>query len=174
MLTNGTEILRHINWTHEFRDEGMPVPMPNYTNPAIEAVKSLAREYVERNGTSPDNPERYRKFYGLLKTLFMIELNSKNTSAATLERIDLDHNVTLQENNPEILQYWFDLNIPKRLPAMRKKLDEYLGKYGRRKYLAPAYRELIKVDKEFARELFKKYGQNYNPRVAAKIEEALK
>ena len=173
-MENATEIFKKLDWMKELRAPGMPDPTPVYTNPKIEDARSLANEYIKKNGSSPENPGRYKQYYSQLKIIFMIELTKKNASGAVVAAVDKDLNVTLDENNPEILLYWLSLNIPKRFQFVKFKTDVYVGSYGRSKYLLPTYRHLSVVDKEYGRQLFKKYGANYNPKVADMISAILK
>ena len=167
-------MLRQINWTQELRDAGMPQPVPVYTNPRIEEARRLARDYVRLNGSRPQNIEVYENFYGGLRMLFMIELTKRKAARPAIQRVDEDLKVTLAENNPDLLLYWLQLNIPCRLDAVRKKVEEYLSSYGRGRYVLPTYRSLAAVDLAFARTLFQKYGMNYHPKIAEYISDILK
>lgn len=175
-LKNGSEILKQIDWEQELRGPGMPIPLPNYSNPRIEEAKLLAREYLEKNGSSPKNPEKYLRFYSNLKILFMIELTQRNAHKVVLEQVDADLNLTLNEFNPDILLYWLTLNIPRRLsqPQIKKKIEGYVATNGRSTYLIPIYKGISKVDKNFGMELFLKYGKKYNPLIAESIYKILK
>ncbi len=148
--------------------------MPNFTNAKIEQARSLADEYIRMGGQSPANWEQYAAFGSKQKMLFMIELKTGRATKTVIERVDADQRVTANENNPDILLYWLTLNLPVRLAAVREKVGVYVASYGRAKYVIPMYRLLAAQDKEYGRELFKKIGSNYNPKVAESINSLLK
>jgi len=161
-LPNATEILSRINWTKIFRDPGMPDPPLNFSNPRIDDAKLLAHEYLKANGSSPVNYERFHTYFSLLKNLFMLELTKLNAPIQVLRKIDADLNITLNEHSPEILLYWLQLNVPKRLNEIKNKVDFFLGNFGRAKYILPIYRATANADMQYAREIFKKYGKKYD------------
>ncbi len=172
-LKNGSEILRQIDWTRELRGTGMPSPLPVYTSPKIDQARELAREYVRLQGRSPDHPEQYKGFFSLIKEIFMIELTKLKAPGPVVERVDLDLDVTNKETNPEILLYWLVLNIKSRLGSVKSKVEEFLGGYGRGRYLTPTYAALAAVDRDYARTVFAKYRDGYHPRVADNLAEML-
>lgn len=173
-LSNSSEILKRINWEKELRGPGLPDPMPVFTTEKIKEGHALAHEYIIRNGERPENYTKYENFRSKIKQVFMIRLTKEKANKQVIERVDQDLDVTKKEQNPDILLYWLVLNIPQRLDKVREKVEEYVGGYGRGKYLYPVYQLLAKADLEFGRKLLKKFGDFYNPKIAENIAAILK
>ena len=63
------------------------------------------------------------------------------------------------------------LDVDMKVPSCNAKMEVFLSKVGRKKFLQPLYSELMSQDKykPLAKELFEKYKNNYHPQTAEKI-----
>lgn len=91
-----------------------------------------------------------------------------------LIQLDRDFNLT-NTTNSEIAMEWFRLGINSNYDVVFPKLDAFLSSVGRKKFLIPLYSELLanKQYQQTARDIFKKYHENYHPQTASKIEGLL-
>lgn len=69
-----------------------------------------------------------------------------------------------QTGNSEVLAAWLELVIANQYAPGYEKLDYFLVNTGRRKFLSPLYKELIKTEKgkEMALDIYKKARPNYH------------
>lgn len=93
---------------------------------------------------------------------------------ALLVQLDRDFDLT-NTTNSEIAMEWFRLGINSNYDVGLPKLEAFLSNVGRKKFLIPLYSELLANTRyqQTARELFKKYHENYHPQTASKIEGLL-
>jgi len=172
---NSSEILSKIDWEQELRGIGMSIPKPNYDNKLIYDAKQLANEYIKLNGERPWDYEKYLNFGVNQQVIFIIELlyNMTKINVKILDRIDLDYKISQNENNPEILFFWLQLNIKFRLDTVKTAIEK-LVIFGRNRYLFPIYKEIAKINKNYGRELLEKHINCYNKAIIQAIKEILK
>ena len=81
-----------------------------------------------------------------------------------LKELDAAFNFT-NSGNSEILCLWFELAIKNNYTAANSKIEEFLTKIGRRKFLTPLYTALIEKDesgKKIANKIYTKARPNYH------------
>lgn len=76
-------------------------------------------------------------------------------------------------NNSEIADLWFVLAVRAGYKPAYGKMEEFLSKVGRRKFLMPLYREMMKTadGAAMARNLYTKYKLNYHPIAQETLDE---
>jgi len=89
-----------------------------------------------------------------------------------MELLDTQFQLT-NTSNSEIADEWFKLSISSNYEKAFAKMEVFLSKVGRKKFLQPLYSELMSQDKykPLAKELFEKYKNNYHPQTAEKISD---
>ena len=87
-----------------------------------------------------------------------------------MELLDAQFQLT-NTSNSEIADEWFKLSISSNYEKAFAKMEQFLSKVGRKKFLQPLYFELMSQEKykPLAKELFEKYKNNYHPQTAEKI-----
>jgi leukotriene A-4 hydrolase/aminopeptidase len=89
-----------------------------------------------------------------------------------MELLDTQFQLT-NTSNSEIADEWFKLSISSNYEKAFAKMEVFLSKVGRKKFLQPLYSELMSQDKykPLAKKLFEKYKNNYHPQTAEKISD---
>lgn len=66
--------------------------------------------------------------------------------------------------NSEIADLWYTMAIASGYETAYPKMEEFLSKVGRRKFLEPLYEEMMASGKQqMAKDIYKKYRMNYHP-----------
>ncbi|MBL0047922.1 MAG: M1 family metallopeptidase [Bacteroidetes bacterium] len=104
---------------------------------------------------------------------FLRKLN-RPQPLAKLEKLDADFNLT-ETGNSEIAAEWFKLSIASGYTTANPAMERFLGSVGRKKFLEPIYRELLKSadGKARAQKIFDQSQANYHPLTAIKIRQIL-
>lgn len=86
-----------------------------------------------------------------------------NLSVDDMAKLDEAFNFT-ESGNSEIAAAWFEKSITNKYTAAYPKMEEFLIKVGRRKFLVPLYKGLAKTEegKKIAREIYAKARPNYH------------
>ena len=97
-----------------------------------------------------------------------------NINYETVKVIDESFAFT-NSGNCEILSAWLEVAIRSDYHEADEKLEEFLFNVGRRKFLIPAYKSLIKKDpsKAMARDIYRKARGNYHSVSRATLDELL-
>eukprot|EP00826_Nyctotherus_ovalis_P003334 TRINITY_DN10678_c0_g1_i10.p4 TRINITY_DN10678_c0_g1~~TRINITY_DN10678_c0_g1_i10.p4 ORF type:complete len:177 (-),score=63.25 TRINITY_DN10678_c0_g1_i10:39-569(-) len=152
-MNNASVVLSSIKWEKELRSAKFPTDIRSFRNKRVEAAESLAMDFIAKKEV---DKKVYEAFNSKLKVIFMMKLEAEKPKVDVLEKIESVLNVTLNETNPEILLYWYTLNIPERVKneVLRGGISKYLEQYGREKYIKPVYKLLATHDNGYARDLF--------------------
>jgi hypothetical protein len=91
--------------------------------------------------------------------------------AGQLKRLDQAYGLT-QSQNSEIEHSWLVLVIRNNYQPSYPRLEQYLTAIGRRKLIAPLYRDLMKTPSgsEFAKRVYAKARPGYHPETVAAID----
>ena len=98
-----------------------------------------------------------------------------NTISAEKMR-EIDYNLHFRTwTNSEIQYEWFIKGIRAGYGEIRPAMEKFLLKIGRRKYVAPIYRELAKTPENlaWAKEVFSKASDHYHPVTKITVQEIL-
>ena len=98
-----------------------------------------------------------------------------NTISAEKLR-EIDNNLHFRTwTNSEIQYEWFIKGIRANYSDILPATERFLLKVGRRKYVAPIYKELTKTPEnlKWAREVFSKAGEYYHPVTKNTVQEML-
>ncbi len=85
-------------------------------------------------------------------------------SVAQMKKLDDAYNLT-NSGNSEIADLWFVLSVRAKYSKAYPAMDNFLSSVGRRKFLEPLYREMMKTPDgaAMARGIYAKYRKNYHP-----------
>lgn len=103
--------------------------------------------------------------------LYFLHLLPSGMNASAMKRLDLAYGFT-QSGNAEILCAWLQLAIMNNYEPAYDKLELFLQSVGRRKFLMPLYKALIKTEngKSLASSIYKKARSNYHYIATASID----
>ena len=110
-------------------------------------------------------------FWTTYEWLYFIHLLPYGMSASVMNALDLAYGFT-QSGNAEILCAWLQLAIMNNYEPAYGKLELFLQSVGRRKFLMPLYKALIKTEagKTLAASIYKKARPNYHYIASASID----
>jgi Aminopeptidase N len=76
--------------------------------------------------------------------------------------------------NSEIADLWFTMAVASGYEAAYPKMDEFLSKVGRRKFLEPVYEEMMASGKQqMAKSIYHKYRMNYHPLAQTTLDKLI-
>jgi len=106
--------------------------------------------------------------------LHFIRYLPDNLSADDMKKIDAAFHFT-NSGNSEMADAWFEQSINKGYKAAYPKMEKFLIGVGRRKFLTPLYKALLKTDdgKKTALEIYVKARPNYHAIATRTLDELL-
>lgn len=159
LLSKNKEWKEKINiekWVH---GEGLPENCPKIVSNQFDLVSTQLETW--RNGTTAENLEV--KEWMTPQWLFFI--NELNDTLSSKEMTELDDAFGFTKSgNSEIKAAWLEKVIPNNYEAAHKETEAFLIKVGRRKFLTPIYKAILKSDGglERAKAIYKKARPNYH------------
>jgi leukotriene-A4 hydrolase len=106
--------------------------------------------------------------------LYLIRHLPENTSYGQMEEIDKEFKFT-DSGNAEIQTAWYVLSVRKQYKPAYRHIEKFLTEVGRRKFLMPLYKEIIKSPegKEWAKKIYATARPNYHSVAYHSIDELL-
>lgn len=174
LLQNGKIAFNTMEWLYE---PGLPKNCVRISSPRFEKVQELALELVDGKNIfakKKGKPLLTRKDYTTQEWLAFIRKLPSNISIEKMKIID--QNLSFKDcGNAEIMAEWFVLGIQAGYDDIQPNISAFLQKVGRRKFLTPIYKELVKTpkNKQWAKYVYKKAKPNYHFVSRNTIEELL-
>ena len=170
---NATKILDQIDWVKWIDAPGYPPVKNNYTNKYAIEVENYVEQFY--NNILPDNfIDIFKKWHTLVKQYFLNKLKETEKELEDSQLNLLSNKLNLKEGyNAEInFGYFMVVLLHGKVieEAVKNALINFLGKFGRMKYLRPLYRALYVRDKETALSTFEKWKSSYHPIAVRLIE----
>jgi leukotriene-A4 hydrolase len=150
---------------------GLPSNAPAVSSAAFTSVDSLISDW-EKTAKASSLAKAKRSTNVLI---YLIRHLPENISTKQMAEIDGEFKFT-SSGNSEIQAAWYRLAISKKyLPAF-PAIEKFLTDVGRRKFLTPLYKEMIKTPegKEWAKKVYAKARPNYHSVAYHTIDELLK
>ncbi len=145
-------------------------------SPAVGSVKFKALDSLIVKWTALSNA-------GVLKSaklssnesLYLISHLPENTTIDQMKVLDQVFKFT-SSGNAEIQSAWYTLSIRKGYQPANKNIEAFLTSVGRRKFLMPLYKELVKTPegKQWAKKIYVNARPNYHSVAYNSIDELLK
>jgi len=127
-------------------EPGLPADAPRFQSKAL----AIVDQEIERWRVGGDPPEVAARGWVTQQWLHFLEGIADEIDATSMARLDEAFHLTRTGNN-EILDVWLRLAIRHRYAATDARLEEFLCGVGRRKYLDPLYKELVRTPEGRAR-----------------------
>lgn len=145
-------------WIYE---EGVPENHISISSPRFEAIQLHAKQLKE-NGTPIPNDLK-RENHITQEWLAFIRNFEGQLDPEKMRAIDEQLNLK-GSGNAEIMSEWFVLGIHSGYLDIREDMEAFLKKVGRRKFLAPIYTALVKMEdnKSWALDVYKEARNNYH------------
>jgi aminopeptidase N len=156
-------------WIYE---EGVPENHISISSPRFEAIQLHAKQLKE-NGTPIPNDLK-RENHITQEWLAFIRNFEGQLDPEKMRAIDEQLNLK-GSGNAEIMSEWFVLGIHSGYLDIREDMEAFLKKVGRRKFLAPIYSALVKMEdnKSWALDVYKEARNNYHAVSWGTIDEIL-
>ena len=156
-------------WIYE---EGVPENHISISSPRFEAIQLHAKQLKENGTPIPNDLKREnhitQEWLAFIRN-FEGQLDPKKMRA-------IDEQLNLKgSGNAEIMSEWFVLGIHSGYLDIREDMEAFLKKVGRRKFLAPIYSALVKMEdnKSWALNVYKEARNNYHAVSWGTIDEIL-
>ena len=166
-------ILKQIDWVKWVDAPGYPPVNNDFSNKYADEVKEAVDKFYKNQ--LPDNfTDIFIAWHTLLKQFFLdnIKDTDKELDDKQMNLLTKELNLTKGYNaEVNFLYYMVVLLHGKTLDAeFKDACVNFLGKFGRLKYLRPIYRSLYKRDKDLALSTFQKWKSSYHPIAVRLIE----
>jgi aminopeptidase N len=150
---------------------GLPADAPRFESKALAEVDRQIEKW--KPSSAPGDLET--RGWVTQQWLHFLEGISGSLDADSMAKLDDAFHFT-KTGNSEILDLWLRIAITHVYSAADARLEEFLTTVGRRKYLEPLYKELVKTDAGRARAnaIYAKARPSYHASTTATIDEILK
>ena len=150
---------------------GLPSNAPAVSSVDFTSVDSLISDWGKTGKTS--SLTKAKRSTNIL--IYLIRHLPENISAKQMAEIDGEFKFT-SSGNAEIQATWYTLAIRKKYLAAYPAIEKFLTEVGRRKFLIPLYKEMIKTaeGKEWAKKVYAKARPNYHSVAYHTIDDLLK
>ena len=150
---------------------GLPSNAPAVSSVDFTSVDSLISDWGKTGKTS--SLTKAKRSTNVL--IYLIRHLPENISAKQMAEIDGEFKFT-SSGNAEIQATWYTLAIRKKYLAAYPAIEKFLAEVGRRKFLIPLYKEMIKTaeGKEWAKKVYAKARPNYHSVAYHTIDDLLK
>ena len=150
---------------------GLPSNAPAVSSVDFTSVDSLISDWGKTGKTS--SLTKAKRSTNVL--IYLIRHLPENISAKQMAEIDGEFKFT-SSGNAEIQATWYTLAIRKKYLAAYPAIEKFLTEVGRRKFLIPLYKEMIKTaeGKEWAKKVYAKARPNYHSVAYHTIDDLLK
>jgi hypothetical protein len=139
--------------------EGLPVDCPKPVSTRFEKVDKFSQQWKKSGKLDPHQA----KDWSTHEWLHFLKNLPDSLSESQMKTLDKFGRFTMSGNS-EILTAWLTKTIREHYTAADTRLEEFLIHTGRRKFLNPLYKELIKTDegRKRAKSIYEKARPNYH------------
>jgi aminopeptidase N len=169
LLDKNAEWKKQINYHEWIYETGLPKNCETIHSVELQKVDSAIEAYKKTWNPDAIHSENYTTHHWLYLLRKLPKLDTEKMQA-----LDNKFGFT-KSGNAEILCDWFDLSIENNYKNAYPAMKIFLCTVGRRKFLMPLYKGLIKTEdgKKYAKEIFKIAEPGYHAVAAKSIRELL-
>lgn len=150
--------------------KGIPKNCVKIVSPRLESIKQMARQYLAGKDIFKVKVKGKRRRVPLRRDMYITQewqafIREIPVKSDTLKLALLDKKLNFKGwANAEIATDWFVLGIESNYKSIRPKMEKFLLKVGRRKFLLPIYNALSKNpdDLRWALKVYEKARPNYH------------
>lgn len=171
-LIKGDKTLRDkINPDQWVYQPGLPANSPAVGSAKFRIIDSLILDWNKSFDVSVFNSAKF----STNESLYLISHLPEKITASQMETLDKVFKFT-SSGNAEIQAAWYTLSIRKKYKPAYANIEKFLKEVGRRKFLMPLYKELVKTPegKEWAKNIYVNARSNYHSVAYNSIDELLK
>lgn len=170
LLTKNDEWVKKVNYNDWIFKVGLPSNCESVTSSELAKVEKAVKEYSNSKNPSEIDTNGYSTHHWLHFLRSLPVLNSTD-----VENLDKTFGFT-SSGNAEILCDWFQLTVRYNYTKANPAMQNFLTTVGRRKFLTPIYKELLKTPEgeKLAKEIFKKAEPGYHAVAVKTLRDLLK
>ena len=171
LIKENEELKNKINANEWIYQAGIPAKAILPQSSRFNIVKEFAAQYVGNSNINSDITNNWTSHEWVL-----FIMNLPNTmSHSSIEKMDSQFGFS-KSQNAEILFAWFLFAINNSYDKVNDGIKNFLMSVGRRKFVEPLFRALIKTakGKEFAKKIYKDARKNYHFVTSNSVDELLK
>jgi hypothetical protein len=152
-------------------DSGLPRTAAHPTSDALVNVEHQAAQWLQ-NAISLKGIQMDQ--WSTQERLLFLRCVSDQIDAADMETLDREFHLT-SSKNVELEFQWLIMAIEKDYQPAYQRIEEFLNTIGRRKYVKPLYRELVKTPegRQWALSIYRKARPLYHPITRAAVNSVL-
>ena len=171
LLANNSTIKDSINTNSWVYEAGLPTKVPAIGSEKFQEIDSILINWKTTKITTGISP----KLKSTNELLYFIGHLPKSLSLSEMESLDKEFRLT-QSGNAEIQAAWYTVAIRNKYQAAYSKIEQFLINVGRRKFLTPLYKEMIKTQdgKVWAKKIYAQARPNYHSVAYNTIDELVK
>ncbi|MBL8179656.1 MAG: M1 family metallopeptidase [Bryobacterales bacterium] len=147
---------------------GLPTTAPKPTSDAFAPVEEVAKQWQAKDAS--DTKPRTRD-WNTHQWLHFLRALTDSSDAAKMAQLDRAFAFTASGNS-EILFQWLRMSVRHGYTPAHPRLEEFLTRVGRRKFVRPLFEELLKTDygRKRAEAIYAKARPGYHPITASTID----
>jgi len=151
---------------------GLPAGAPVPQSDAFKVVDEVAKQWSERDAADTKSRTADWNSHQWIHFLRALPKQMDASRIAALEKTF----AFSKSGNSEILFEWLSIGVRNRYAPLNAKLEEFLTRVGRRKFVKPLFEELVKTPEGVtqAKTLFAQARSGYHSITASSVEEVLK
>lgn len=171
LIKGDQDLQKKLNVKGWIFEPGLPAEVLKVESPKFKAIDSL----IAKLESSRDVSVLYNINRTTNELLYLIRHLPENFGPVQMAAIDKQFKFT-DSGNSEIQSSWYVLAIRKEYKPAYKQIEKFLTEVGRRKFLMPLYKEMIKTPKgkEWAKKIYANARPNYHSVAYHSIDELLK
>lgn len=171
LLKGDTALERKLMLEQWIYQAGLPVNCPTMVSTRLQKVDETIEEWKKGKASN----QLTTKQWSTHEWVHFLRHLPSDLGIEKMKELDQVFHFT-STNNCEILAEWLHLVIGNKYTQGYKSLENFLSTVGRRKYVLPLYKAMVKTTegKKMANEIFAKAKANYHFVTANSVEEALK
>ena len=171
------EVLSKIDWVKWIEAPGFPPVNNDFSNKYSTEVENAIEKFYKNE--LPDNfKETFTKWHTILKQYFLSNIRENDKELDDTQLNMLSTVLNLKEGYNAEVNFGYFMCVLLHGKTLENNVKEalinFLGKFGRMKYLRPLYTAFYQRDKETAKATFEKYKSSYHPIAVRLIELDLK
>lgn len=149
---------------------GLPANLPAIGSEKFQAIDTILTNWKANKTTTVSS-----KLHSTNERLYFISHLPQDLSAADMAALDKEFKFT-QSGNAEVQAAWYTVAIRNKYKTAYPNIETFLINVGRRKFLMPLYKEMIKSPegKDWAEKIYTEARPNYHSVAYHSIDDLLK
>lgn len=153
---------------------GIPENAPKITSQKLKDVEDWHVTERPKSNLFLTEAPKAMKNWSTHEWLHYIKCIDTNWNAEAFKKLDAKFKLT-ESNNSEIAAAWFEKSLDYKYDVVLENLEAFLIKVGRRKFLVPLYKALIRNGKlDIAKNIYEKARPNYHFVSTNTLDELIK